>query len=36
MMRHYPDPTPSNEQRLPVQPASLNANPIFQGWGPKF
>jgi hypothetical protein len=33
---HYPNPAPAQEQRLPVLPATLNANPIFQGWGPKF
>jgi hypothetical protein len=33
---HYPNPSPAQERRLPVCPVNLNANPIFQGWGPKF
>jgi hypothetical protein len=33
---HYPNPAPAQEHRLPVLPPTLNANPIFQGWGPKF
>jgi len=36
-LRPYrPEPALTLEQRTPARPVAVVANPIFQGWGPKF